>query len=217
MVEIKRIDGSIVDATLPGEDMRSAVERLVRDGVSLANVDFRDYRLCGAQIENADMRGAKLHGANLTAALLWKVDLTDATLPEDSSASFELTGSTLGGSTLEGVPVVPNLDREMLRVTSEPGALDMANWHCVTTHCRAGWAIQLAGRAGILLEERVGPALAGALIYAASTGRPVPNFYASNNAAMADIRRCADMARQLAETQIVAVPMRSDGDPDSLT
>ena len=67
----------------------------------------------------------------------------------------------------------------------------MSNWHtCETTHCRAGWAIHLAGKAGADLEERVGPAAAGAMIYHASTGR-VPDFYANDVKALADITECA--------------------------
>lgn len=72
-------------------------------------------------------------------------------------------------------------------------ALDMGDWHaCKTTHCRAGWAINLAGEAGYKLESLVGSCAAGALIYAKSRpGKPVPDFFASTKAAMADIRECA--------------------------
>jgi hypothetical protein len=67
----------------------------------------------------------------------------------------------------------------------------MDAWHkCNTTHCRAGWAITLAGEKGKELEARFGPEDAGRRIYLASTGR-VPFFYASNEAALADIRECA--------------------------
>lgn len=46
--------------------------------------------------------------------------------------------------------------------------------------------------------KKYGPAAAGALIYAASRpGERIPNFYASNEEAMADIRECA--ARQAAK------------------
>ena len=69
----------------------------------------------------------------------------------------------------------------------------MNTWHtCETTHCRAGWAITLAGSKGLELETKYGPNVAGCMIYRASTGR-VPNFYASNEAALADIRAQAEM------------------------
>jgi hypothetical protein len=72
----------------------------------------------------------------------------------------------------------------------------MADWHtCDTTHCRAGWAIHLAGDAGRTLEERVGPSTAGALIYLRSGAERVPDFHCSDEAARADIVACAEAER----------------------
>ena len=88
------------------------------------------------------------------------------------------------------VPIVDDLDQRMLGAV-ESGALDMATWHCGTAHCRAGWAITFGGDAGKKLESLVGPETAARLIYEASTGRIAPDFYASNEDAIADIRRCA--------------------------
>jgi hypothetical protein len=72
----------------------------------------------------------------------------------------------------------------------------MNQWHtCETTHCRSGWTIHLAGEAGYKLEKEVGPNVAGALITLASCAylnSRVPNFYATNEAALADIRTCAE-------------------------
>lgn len=70
----------------------------------------------------------------------------------------------------------------------------MGSWHaCATTHCRAGWAITLAGEAGKALEQRVGPPAAGSLIYLASVGY-VPNFYATNEDAMADMQEAVEVS-----------------------
>jgi hypothetical protein len=64
----------------------------------------------------------------------------------------------------------------------------MEAWHtCQTTHCRAGWAIHLAGEAGATLEDYYGSAAAGALIYHASAGY-IPDFYASNEDALDDMK-----------------------------
>lgn len=106
-----------------------------------------------------------------------------------------LIGADLGGADLGGVaaPVVPHIDAQILAASQRPGcALDMREWHggdaCGTTHCRAGWAITLAGPAGRALEERFGPSVAGALIYAVSRpGQRVPDFYASTEEALADL------------------------------
>jgi hypothetical protein len=92
------------------------------------------------------------------------------------------------------VPVVEDLDRKMYEATKGGENFDMNSWHCGTTHCRAGWAITLAGEAGSKLEEAVGSAAAGRYIYEASTGRPAPDFYASTMDALADIARCAGVS-----------------------
>ena len=90
------------------------------------------------------------------------------------------------------VPIVEHLDARILAAVNTAGnALDMSSWHsCETTHCRAGWAIHLAGKRGYELEKALGSQGAGAAIYRASTGR-VPHFFASNARALDDLRDCA--------------------------
>jgi hypothetical protein len=90
------------------------------------------------------------------------------------------------------VPVVPDLDKRVAEAVERDG-LNMGFWHCGTTHCRYGWAITLAGEAGAALEDALGPEMAGRLIYEASTGRVAPDPYMSNEEALADIRRCAQL------------------------
>ena len=129
--------------------------------------------LRGADLSDADLSGAYLSGANLSGANLSGADLSGAYLPE--------------------VSPIASIDRQILTAIESGGALDMAAWHtCETTHCRAGWAIQMAGGEGRLLESIYGPSVAGALIYAASRpGVPVPDFHCTNDEAMADLRQCA--------------------------
>jgi len=72
----------------------------------------------------------------------------------------------------------------------------MSDWHtCETTHCRAGWAITLAGDAGKALEDKIGPAAAAAAIYIASDPKleRIPDFHCSNETAMADMKRLAEL------------------------
>ena len=136
------------------------------------------HRITGATIkvvERNSLAFADLRGANLRGADLCDADLRGA------------KGIT--------APVIPNLDDAILAATESGGKLEMDTWHtCETTHCRAGWAVHLAGVAGYALEDRIGSSAAGALIYHASTGR-VPDFFASNETALADIRACATKAR----------------------
>jgi hypothetical protein len=150
-----------------GADLRGAV---------LSRADLSDADLSGADLRDADLRGADLSRADLSRADLRGADLRDAVLP------------------LGGVPVVENIHVAVYAAASAPRALDMSSWHsCETTHCRAGWAIHLAGEAGYKLEERVGSPMAGALIYLASDPalERIPDFYASNDDTLADMRRLA--------------------------
>jgi hypothetical protein len=93
------------------------------------------------------------------------------------------------------VPIVPLLDSTICRiVNSGEGKLEMGDWHsCETTHCRAGWAVHLAGEAGYALEAKYDSERAGGMIYRASTGR-WPDFFAGNETALKDI--CAWGAKE---------------------
>jgi uncharacterized protein YjbI with pentapeptide repeats len=121
-----------------------------------------------AVANDADLSGAYLSGANLSGAYL------------------------RGAKRYEDAPLVRNLDAKILRaIESGEGSLDMTQWHtCETTHCRAGWAVALGGEKAKALENEIGTAAAGAFIYHRSTGR-VPDFYATDEAALADIVACA--------------------------
>lgn len=72
----------------------------------------------------------------------------------------------------------------------------MGRWHtCENTHCRAGWAITLAGEAGKKLEGFYNTALAAMLIYDASDPSFKINpgrFFDANEDALADMRRLAE-------------------------
>jgi hypothetical protein len=130
---------------------------------------------------DADLSGADLRGADLTDA-----DLTDA----------DLRGADLRGA--DWLPKIRNIHQAIYAAASAPGALDMRHWHrdgyCGTTHCRAGWAVVLAGEGGRVLEGVMGTNAAAALIYKASDPdlERVPNWLASNEAAMEDMRAMAE-------------------------
>jgi hypothetical protein len=101
----------------------------------------------------------------------------------------------LGGKRIADAPAIPDIHRAIYAAASREGALDMSDWHtCSTTHCRAGWAVALAGDAGRALEAATrGTGNAAYLIYAASDpARPVVDFYASNTDALADMKRRAE-------------------------
>jgi hypothetical protein len=91
------------------------------------------------------------------------------------------------------IPAIDNIDARILAaISGDSGSLNMAAWHtCDTTHSRAGWAIHLAGADGYALEKRTTPYLAGRLIYEASRPGEAPDFFASDEDAMEDLRAAA--------------------------
>ena len=186
-----------------------SVDANLRDA-DLRDADLRDADLSGANLRYADLRYADLRDADLSGANLSGADLRDADLsgaenlpklapiretrtPEEQRA-LQIERAARFRERFPDVPIVPGLDAAILQAV-EPGtgALEMGTWHqCETTHCRAGWAITLAGPEGAKLEERLGPDEAGRRIYIVSTGR-VPDFFASNDAALADLREQAQL------------------------
>jgi hypothetical protein len=198
------------DAYLRGADLSGAD----LSGADLSGADLSDADLRGADLSDADLRGAYLRGAYLRGA-----DLSGAYLRGAYLRGADLRGADLSDADLRGaknvpnleklpppdyaavakrfrkrhpeVPVVVDLDRRILdAVTTGGGALEMSRWHtCQTTHCRAGWAIMIAGEPGRKLEDKYGPFRAGAMLYKASTGR-LPDFFADNDDALADIKAC---------------------------
>lgn len=73
----------------------------------------------------------------------------------------------------------------------------MDQWHtCDTTHCRAGWAEWLGGQKGKELAAQTSTLFAAQLIFRENAPNiPVPlrKFFQNNEAAMADIKRCAEL------------------------
>lgn len=94
------------------------------------------------------------------------------------------------------IPVIEDIHRKVYEAASKPSALNMAEVHaCETTHCRAGWAVHLAGEAGYELEKKTSWLFAAQQIYKASGYQISPcRFYDSNADAMADMARLAGVA-----------------------
>jgi uncharacterized protein YjbI with pentapeptide repeats len=203
---------NLAGANLAGANLAGAyLARAYLADAYLARANLARAYLAGANLAGANLAGADLADANLARAYLADADLADArNLPSDAQASdppepYErATKPEHYAKRAErfrqrnpDVPVIPALDQQILSaIESGSGHLDMSQWHtCETTHCRAGWAITLAGEVGKQLEREHGPHIAGRMIYSASTGR-VPHFFASNEHAMEDIK--ARAAEQVA-------------------
>jgi len=174
----KSLRGAVLSgADLSGADLRGAV--------------LRDAVLSGADLSGADLRGADLRGADLSGAVLIGANLSGA----------NLIGADLREN-LEGVPFIKDIHQTVYNAcTVPPDALDMVGWHkCETTHCRAGWVVTLAGEGGKALKFAMGTPAAAAIIYLKSDPKleKMPDFYCSNEEALADMKRLADAERDAA-------------------
>ncbi len=196
---------NLSEANLCGADLSWAnLSGANLSGASLSWANLSGANLSEANLRSACLTRASLSGANLRACDLSGCDLREANLREANLRACDLSGCDLSGANLtranlRGVlglptaPVVPDIDARILSAIEAGGELHMGAWHtCETTHCRAGWAVHLAGEAGYALERATTPYLAGRLIYEASRpGVAAPDFFADNEAALADLRACA--------------------------
>ena len=184
--EIKATEGASL-----GVKLGLAVRLAVKAKADLIYADLRYADLIYADLRDADLRDADLRYADLRYADLIYADLRDADLRD-----ADLIYADLRDADLRGAPVIENIHAKVYAAASQPGALDMSQWHCGTSHCRAGWVVTIAGKEGADLEAKIGTPAAAMAIYMASdperwkTER-LPNFYCDNETALADMARMA--------------------------
>jgi hypothetical protein len=159
--------------------------------LDLSGIDLSGANLFYAILADSDLRGANLAGAYLEGAYLRRANLMGVNLTGADLSGADLSGVVLTDAILPNlpIPIVFDLDRKVAEAVLNKDCLDMETWHgytCSTVHCRGGWAIHLAGKDGYALEVMIDSCAAAALIYHVSTGY-VPNFFANNTDAMADI------------------------------
>jgi len=185
---------------LPSIKIGLAVKWAVKSGANLSGANLSVANLRGADLSVADLRGANLSGANLRGSNLSGSNLSGSNLSGANLSGAYLSGaylrgSNLSGANLSGAPKIENIHQTVYAAASQPGALNMSDWHmCGTTHCRAGWVVTLAGDEGKALEGRIGTPAAASLIYLASdpTIERFPNFYCDNETALADMKAMAE-------------------------
>ena len=186
-----RFNGDVI-FDIEAESFSEAIEKHLAGDANLRDANLRDANLRDANLRGADLRDANLRGADLRGANLRGADLSDANL-----RGANLRDANLRGADLRGAPfAIPNIHQKIYESASIDGALDMGSWHtCQTTHCRAGWAVHLAGDAGRSLEFILGTPTAAAYIYMASDPKleKIPDFYTNNDAALADMKRLAEL------------------------
>ncbi|KVD81900.1 hypothetical protein WS62_23370 [Burkholderia sp. ABCPW 14] len=189
------IGSDLSGANLIGSDLIGS--DLSGSDLSDANLIGSDLR--GANLSDANLIGSDLRGANLSDANLRGANLSDANLRDANLSDANLRDANLRGSDLSGIPKIPNIHQAVHGAASQPGALNMGNWHssCGTSHCRAGWVVTLAGEGGKALEWAMGTATAATLIYLASDPERwkierLPDFYCGNDEAIEDMKRMAE-------------------------
>ena len=176
---------------------------------NLSDANLSEANLSKADLSKADLSEADLSEANLSEANLSEADLSKANLSEANLSKANLSEADLSWANIAKILpdiTVPSLHRKILAAIEAGGELEMSSWHkCETTHCRGGWSVNLAGTAGRVLEACLGTSVAAALIHIASCPAlegKVPDFLASNEDALADIRRLAELEPPL-ETEVV--------------
>ena len=96
----------------------------------------------------------------------------------------------------ENIPKIENIHNKILDACSNDDSLNMSRWHtCETTHCRAGWVVHLAGKAGYDLQNKTSCCFAAMQIYKASSEIKVSpvRFFDKADKAMTDMNRCAEL------------------------
>ena len=199
-------DANLANANLADANLADAyLADAYLAGADLARANLPGAYLAGTNLAGADLAGAYLAHANLAGARGFDPkDHVEPTEPyvRNTGREARLDSARRYRERHPEVPVVEHLDAKVLQAVQTPGnTLEMGDWHtCNTTHCRGGWAVHLAGKAGYELEAKLGSAeLAARAIYRASTGR-VPHFFATNERALDDIQRCAAEESQAGET-----------------
>ena len=117
-----------------------------------AIIDLRDVDLSHVDLRGANLSRADLSGAKVSAELIPTAEQAAPLLAEVAAAALVCDD-----------------------------ALDMSTWHtCETTHCIAGWAIQLAGKRGAALEKEYGSQSAGLALLGAEAAS---HFFDTNEEA----------------------------------
>ena len=155
-------------------------------------LNFKSRVLCGFDFSESDLRGADFRGADLRGSNFKNSDLREAQFDRCILRPAGFDGVDLRG--VKGFPEIEpfDIDGAVWNAVNKH-EFDMLDWHseCGSVHCWAGWAVTLHPQ-GVDLERKFGTSVAAALIYnACSKSERVPNWYMSNEHALAAIRELA--------------------------
>jgi hypothetical protein len=157
------------------------------EAICLAAVNQAGYALyyVNEQTEAICLAAVYKRGSALQYVLVQTEEIILAAVNQDPGSSKYI---------IANIPIVKDLNIKVLEAVSREGALDMEEWHtCNTTHCWAGWIVNLAGKEGYALEEGTSTEFAAKHIFKQSTGKNIDtdNFYTDNETAMEKIKEFA--------------------------
>ncbi len=169
--------------------------------LNLRHADLSYAKLTDADLRHADLSHADLSYANLRYADLRHAKLNHADLSNADLTNADLSHADLSGANLPKTVKIENLFIQIQSAIKSGGRLNMSEWHgCETTHCIAGWVINLAGETGRVMENLLGTPWAAALLILESCpyleGK-VPNFHSSNEDGMKFINECVDKEKEI--------------------
>ena len=182
-------------ADLPWRAQHGTLSELVTAGIGLRGVSLAELADAGIELRSAQWadladQGIDLRGLAVDDLVGLGIDLSDTVWYELAAAGIPPLPAD--------VPEVPDLHQQMAEAVGTQGEyLAMHTWHraCGTRHCRAGWAVVLAGEAGWELERWYGTATAATMIYLASDpDYPLPCWHQSDADALASIQEAASRA-----------------------
>jgi len=129
-------------------------------------------------------------------------DCSDCSGCYDCSGCFRCSDLSPQKTEAFSIPAIDNIHQKIYEAASKPDAFCMSSWHkCKTVHCRAGWTVVLAGKEGKELEEKTSTLFAAMQIYKKSGYEISPRrFFDSDDVAMADMKRLAELEKQTKET-----------------
>lgn len=172
-------DTNLSSANLSRADFSGAVLRNANMQNAILNgADFSQAVLDGVNLSHANLQCAKLDFACITNANLSNADLTHANLRNADLRNSDLNNTDLRNADLryilfrcadltnvKGLPIAADAPERLKAVASaalQCDALNMDAWHtCDTQHCIAGWAVDLAGEPGRIIESMMGTEIAG--------------------------------------------------------
>lgn len=206
----KRSGKPIVE--VPSSNSGKSCHRVDLSGWNLNYAELSHIAFNESDFTGATMIGARLCHTSLRGCILRDVNFNRVEMREVDFSLADLRGARFNYA----VPKVSKLWSRIHEAIHEPKrCLTMRDWHHYTidgkeAHCLAGWAVTLAGDEGQRLEELVGTAAAGALLFHATYPEAItPDFFGD----VGDTIRLIDAQAKLEEQVKITKRVEREANP----